>query len=302
LTIAFVFPGQGSQKVGMGKDIYDNFAKARKIFDEANEALGFDLKKICFEGPEDQLKLTEISQPAILTTSIAILSCIKTNPSFVAGHSLGEYSALVCAKVLNFSDAVRIVHKRGKFMQEAVPVGEGTMAAVIGLDRETILKCCQMASKYGVVEAANFNSPGQIVLSGTLKAVEYASKLCKENGAKRIIPLQVSAPFHCSLMQPAAEKLAVELEKINFSNAQIPVVSNVNANPTTNGQEIKQLLIEQVVSSVLWEDSINKMVNLGVDSFVEIGCGKVLTGLIKKINGNVKIYNIEDSESLKEYK
>lgn len=301
MKTAFVFPGQGSQRVGMGKDLYENFPEAKAIFDKANEVLGFELTKVCFEGPEEKLKLTEIAQPAILTTSIALLECLKKMPFVTAGHSLGEYSALVCAKVISFEDAVLLVHKRGRFMQEAVPVGEGTMAAVLGLDREKILECCKNASQYGVVEVANYNSPGQIVISGKTSAVEHASKLCKEAGAKKIIPLQVSAPFHCSLMRPAADKLAKELDEISFNDAIIPVVSNFTAKPAVNAQELKQLLIKQITGSVLWEDSVNEMINLGVDSFVEIGAGRVLTGLIKKISESVKIYNIEDSLSLKEF-
>ncbi|MFA5104235.1 MAG: ACP S-malonyltransferase [Candidatus Margulisiibacteriota bacterium] len=297
---AFVFPGQGSQKAGMGKDLYDNFEASAKIFDDANEALGFDLKKLCFEGMDEQLKLTEIAQPAILTVSLAAFAALNKMPDITAGHSLGEYSALVCAGVLDFKDAVKLVNKRGKFMQEAVPVGAGAMAAVIGLDREKLLECCKKASAAGVVEAANFNSPGQIVISGSVKAVEEAGRLCKEAGAKRVMPLSVSAPFHCSLMKPAADKLAVELDKISFKDARIPVVANVTAKSVTSGREIKDLLIKQVTGSVYWEDSIKYMAAQGITEFVEIGPGKVLAGLIKKTVENATIYNIEDSASLKE--
>lgn len=297
---AFVFPGQGSQKAGMGKDLYENFEASAKIFDDANDAIGFDLKKLCFEGPDDQLKLTEIAQPAILTVSIAAFAALNKMPDVAAGHSLGEYSALVCAGVLEFKDAVRLVNKRGKFMQEAVPVGVGTMAAVIGLDREKLVECCKKAVSVGIVEAANFNSPGQIVISGEVKAVEEAGRLCKEAGAKRVMPLSVSAPFHCSLMKPAADKLALELEKITFNDAKVPVIANVTAKPVTSGKEIKELLIKQVTGSVYWEDSVRQMSSLGADTFVEIGSGKVLAGLIKKTVENATIYNIEDSASLKE--
>lgn len=300
MKTAFVFPGQGSQKSGMGMDLYDNFEASARIFDEANEALGFDLKKLCFEGPDDLLKPTEIAQPAILTVSVAALSALKIVPDLAAGHSLGEYSALVCAGVIAFKDAVRLVNKRGKFMQEAVPAGEGAMAAVIGLDREKLMQCCRDASAFGVVEAANFNSPGQIVISGSVKGVEEAGRLCKEAGAKRVMPLQVSAPFHCSLMKPAADKLAEELDKIEFCDAKIPVISNVTAGPVTSGSRIKELLIRQVTGSVLWEDSVRYMAGQGTGRFIEIGPGKVLAGLIKKTAGDATIYNVEDSASLKE--
>ncbi len=302
MRTAFVFPGQGSQKAGMGKDLYDNFEASRKIFDEAGRALGFDLGAICFEGPDDRLKPTEIAQPAILTVSIAALAALGKRPDMAAGHSLGEYSALVCAGVLEFRDAVILVNKRGRFMQEAVPAGQGTMAAVLGLDRDILLDCCKKASSAGVVEAANFNSPGQIVISGSVKGVEEAGRLCKEAGAKRVIPLQVSAPFHCSMMKPAADRLADELDKVEFKDAQFPVFANVSAGPVTSGKEIKELLIKQVTGSVLWEDLVRAMTAGGAPRFVEIGPGKVLAGLIKKTAGDgTMIYNIEDSASLKEF-
>lgn len=301
MKTAFVFPGQGSQKAGMGKDLYDNFEASRKIFDEAGDALGFDLKTLCFEGPDERLKLTEIAQPAILTVSIAAFAALGKMPDMTAGHSLGEYSALVCAGVIEFRDAVKLVNKRGKFMQDAVPVGEGSMAAVLGLDREKLAEALSKASLSGIVEAANFNSPGQIVISGSAKGVEEAGRLCKEAGAKRVMPLSVSAPFHCSMMKPAADKLAAELENVPFKDARIPVVANVTARPETSGKEIKQLLIRQVTGSVLWEDSVRCMAEQGIGRFVEIGPGKVLTGLVKKTVENATIYNIEDSASLKEF-
>ena len=299
MTSVFIFPGQGSQKTGMGKDLYDNFASSKEIFALADKALGFEISKLCFEGPDDKLKPTQIAQPAILTVSIAAFSALNKLPQAVAGHSLGEYSALVAAKVLSFEDAVRIVNMRGKFMQEAVPAGLGAMSAVIGMEREKLIACCKSASSKGIVEPANFNSPGQIVISGSKEGVEEASRLCKEAGAKKIIPLAVSAPFHCSLMKPAADKLATELDKINFSNASIPVYSNVTATAQTDGLKIKELLVRQVTNPVLWEDTLKALDGSGFDTFVEVGSGKILSGLVKKTVENAKIYNVEDSSSLK---
>jgi [acyl-carrier-protein] S-malonyltransferase len=292
MKTAFVFPGQGSQAIGMGKDMAENY------LDRANQILGFNLKKLCFEGPEGELKKTEITQPAILTVSVAAYESLKKKgipaPAAVAGHSLGEYSALVAASALSFKDAVKIVHLRGKFMQEAVPLGEGSMAAILGLTKEQIKECCRKASAGGVVSPANLNSPGQIVISGKKEAVLEATKLCKEAGAKRVIPLQVSAPFHCALMQPAADKLKIELDKIEIKDADIPVVSNVTADYVTNGGEIKDLLIKQVTNSVLWEDSVKKMIADGVGSFVEVGSGKVLAGLIKKIDRKIEVKSYQE--------
>jgi [acyl-carrier-protein] S-malonyltransferase len=287
MKTAFVFPGQGAQSVGMGKGL------AESLLDRANQILGFDLKKLCFDGPEEELKKTEITQPAILTVSIAAFESLKNKniplPNIVAGHSLGEYSALVAASALSFEDAVKIVHLRGKFMQQAVPVGEGSMAAILGLTKEQVEDCCKKAAELGVVSAANLNSPGQIVISGKKEAVEQASTLCKEAGAKRAIPLAVSAPFHCSLMQPAADNLKAELDKIEIKDAQIPVVANITAKQVTKGSEIKDLLIKQVTGSVLWEDSIKNMISGGITNFVEVGPGKVLSGLIKKIDRSVEV-------------
>jgi len=279
MKTAFVFPGQGSQSIGMGKDL------AEKYLDQANGILGFDLKKICFEGPGAELKKTEITQPAILTVSIAAFESLKAKnspmPAAVAGHSLGEYSALVAASALSFKDAVKIVNLRGKFMQQAVPLGEGAMSAIIGGENDKIKEICVQT---GNVWPANFNSPGQVVISGKKASVEAAGAKIKEAGAKRVIPLAVSAPFHCPLMQPAADNLKVELDKIEIKDAQIPVVANVTANYVAKASEIRDLLIKQVTSPVLWEDSVKKMLADGISTFVEVGSGKILSGLIKKID------------------
>ena len=281
MNTAFVFPGQGSQAVGMGKEL------AEKYLDQAGEILGFDLKKICFDGPEEELKRTEIQQPAIFTVSVAAfnkISSLVPRPSFVAGHSLGEYSALHAAGVLSFEDGVRLVHLRGKFMQEAVPQGQGAMAAVLGADNKVVKEVC---AAVGNVWPANFNSPGQVVISGTKEGIAAAGEKLKAAGAKKIIPLAVSAPFHCPLMRPAADKLKKELEKIDLHDAQVPVIANVTAQPVTSACEIRELLYKQVTGSVLWEDSVKRMVADGVTQFIEVGPGKVLTGLIKKIAPNV---------------
>ncbi|MEE8638136.1 MAG: ACP S-malonyltransferase [Candidatus Margulisiibacteriota bacterium] len=287
MKTAFVFPGQGSQSVGMGKDL------AEKHLDQASEILGLDLKKLCFEGPEEELMKTEVTQPAILTVSVAAFELLKSKgvpmPAAVAGHSLGEYSALVAAAALSFQDAVKVVHVRGKFMQEATPLGEGSMAAIVGMNKEQVGECCKKASTLGTVSAANLNSPGQIVISGKKQAVEQATKLCKEAGAKRTVPLQVSAPFHCPLMQPAAQKLKLELDKIQIKDAQIPLVANVTADYTTKASEIRELLIKQVTHPVLWEDSIKKMLDDGITSFIEVGPGRVLSGLIQRINRKAEV-------------
>ncbi|MDD4179598.1 MAG: ACP S-malonyltransferase [Candidatus Margulisbacteria bacterium] len=287
MTTAFVFPGQGSQSVGMGQGF------AEKLLDQANQILGFDLKKIVLSGPEEELKRTEIQQPAILTVSVAALEELRARNTELeaqlgaaAGHSLGEYSALVASGVISFADAVKVVNLRGKFMQEAVPAGEGAMAALLGGDRLAIINICK---EVGGVWPANFNSPGQVVISGKKSSVESAGEKLKAAGVKKVIPLAVSAPFHCPLMQPAADKLAIELDKIEFHDANIPVYANVTASPVKSGAEIKKLLIQQVTGSVLWEDSIKKMIADGIISFIEVGPGKVLTGLIKKINPNVEV-------------
>ncbi|RLQ95776.1 ACP S-malonyltransferase [Falsibacillus albus] len=300
--IAFVFPGQGSQTVGMGKDVVDNHNGAKEIFRKADERLGFSLSQLIFNGPQEDLTLTTNAQPALLTTSIAILEALKEEgimADFAAGHSLGEYSALVAAGALSFEDGVYAVRKRGELMEEAVPNGEGTMAAVLGMDREALKKVTDDVSAQGnSVQLANLNCPGQIVISGTAKGVELASEQAKENGAKRVLPLQVSGPFHSELMKPAAEKFASILEEVDVKDAQIPVVANVTAEPMKNSEEIKEKLIEQLYSPVLWEDTVETMLAQGVDTFIEIGPGKVLSGLIKKVNRRVKTYSIQDMESL----
>lgn len=305
MKIAFVFPGQGSQYVGMGKDLVAKFSYTKKFFDDANQALGFDLQKLCYDGPDEELKKTEITQPAILTVSAICLEAMKSfgniKAEAVAGHSLGEYTALYSAGSLSFKDAVKLVNLRGKFMQAAVPLGEGTMAAILGLDHNVVKEICIKASAKGTVEAANINSPGQIVISGTISGVAEASKLCKEAGAKRVIELQVSAPFHSSMMKPAADNLAIELDKMVVKDAQVPVVSNVTADYVTSAGTIKELLIKQMTSPVLWEDSVMKLSNDGFDTFIEIGPGKALTGLIKKINQKAKIFNVSDAASLGDF-
>ena len=270
--------------------------EADRFFGDANRVLGFDLKKLCLEGPEEELKKTEITQPAILTVSVIAYEALGIKPDVVAGHSLGEYTALYVAGVLSFADAVGLVHLRGKFMQEAVPEGKGAMAAVLGLDRNKVEECCKRTG----VTAANINSPGQIVISGLKEKVEEAGRCCKEAGAKKVIPLAVSAPFHCELMRPAAEKMAKELDKVELKDPTIPVVVNVSAGYVKSAKEVKESLMKQIYSPVLWEDSIRKMIADGVDTFVEVGPGKVLSGLIKKIDGHVKILNVEDANSLKE--
>lgn len=279
--IAFVFPGQGAQAVGMGKDAYDAFDRSRAIFEQADEALGFSLSQIIFEGPEDTLKQTANTQPALLTVSVSLLEALEgrgLKPDFVAGHSLGEYSALVAAGVLSFEDAVRTVRARGQFMEQAVPSGQGAMAAVLGAERDTLAALCAAITAEGsAVELANVNCPGQIVVSGTAAGVDAVVQRGKEEaGAKRVIPLEVSGPFHSSLMKPAAVNLQATLADIAMKDANVPIVANVTANAVTSADEIRGLLVEQVCSPVLWEDSVRYLVEQGVDTFVEIGSGTVL--------------------------
>jgi [acyl-carrier-protein] S-malonyltransferase len=298
---AFLFPGQGSQVVGMGKDLFERFPVARKTFDEADEALEKKLSQLCFEGPEDQLRLTENTQPAILTVSVAAWRVLEEKgikPAFVAGHSLGEYSAHVAAGTISFADAVRTVRNRGKYMQEAVPVGTGAMAAILGMSLDAVGAVCGDAAQGHVCEPANINSPDQIVISGHAAAVERAVKLAQERGAKRAILLPVSAPFHCSLMKPAQERLAVDLQKLEFAAPKIPVVSNVYAMPVEDAVSSKEALVRQVTGSVNWSDSMQLLITREVQTFVEVGPAKVLCGLMRQIDRSKKCLNVEDETSL----
>ncbi|MDY6856417.1 MAG: ACP S-malonyltransferase [Thermodesulfobacteriota bacterium] len=300
---AFVFPGQGSQYVGMGKNFYDNFRIAREVFEEANDSLELDIKKICFEDPNGEIGLTINTQPAILTTSIAALRVLNQEtdikPSFVAGHSLGEFTSLVAADSLSFPDAVKLVRQRGKFMQEAVPIGMGTMAAIMGMQAKDVEKICTDVIEQGnVVSPANYNSPEQIVISGETEGVQKAIQFATEQGAKRTIVLDVSAPFHCTLMKPAMDRLAVELNKVPFKDIQIPLITNVEADVNTSKEKVQELLTKQVCSPVRWVQSIRRMIEEDVDFFIEVGPGKVLSGLLRKIDNRVERKNIEDMKSL----
>ena len=300
-AIALLFPGQGSQAVGMGKELADNYAVARQTFEEADEALGYKLSQLCFEGPEDQLRLTEITQPAILTTSVAAWRVLKdkgVKASFVAGHSLGEYSAHVAAGTLSFPDAVRTVRNRGKYMQEAVPVGVGAMAAILGMDLEKVIAVCADAAQGQVCDPANINSAEQIVISGNTAAVERAAKLTSERGAKRAVMLPVSAPFHSSLMKPAQERLAADLSALSFQNPAIPVACNVDAALVKDAGASRDALVRQVTGSVKWEQSIHLLIAKGVERFVEVGPGKVLCGLLRQIDRSKSCSNVGDEASL----
>ena len=301
-AVAFIFPGQGSQTVGMGKDIWDNFTEAREVFTEADDALGFKISSLCFEGPQTSLNLTSNTQPAILTVSVAALRVLRhrvgIEPNYFAGHSLGEYAALIAAEALEFYDGVKTVQKRGQYMQEAVPEGEGGMAAILGLQREEVEKACRTAASGAVVTPANFNCPGQIVISGQIDALWRAMSLAEEMGARRIVPLPVSAPFHCELMIPAGKRLQEHLQGVSIGALTHPVVTNVEATENREAGRVKELLVKQMSHPVLWEDSVRTMLAQGVDTFVEIGPGQVLSGLVRKIERSATVISVEDTKGL----
>lgn len=302
-AIALVFPGQGSQSVGMGKEFFDNFASAKRTFEEADEALGFSLSAMCFEGDEADLQLTANTQPAILTASIAAFRAMDeegfAKPALVAGHSLGEYSALVAAGALDFADAVRTVRGRGTYMQEAVPVGVGSMAAILGMELSAVEDVCRKAADGQVCSPANINSPSQIVIAGNSEAIDRACEIAKADGAKRAIKLNVSAPFHCSLMMPAQTRLAGDLENLSYSAPSFPVVHNVDAEPSSDADAIAEKLTRQVSSPVRWLPTVEKMAAEGITTFIEVGPGKVLSGLGRQIAKDLRHLNVENIESLR---
>ncbi|HLA09798.1 MAG TPA: ACP S-malonyltransferase [Pyrinomonadaceae bacterium] len=301
MTVAYIFPGQGSQYPGMGKSLADEFSAAREVFEEADKALGFSIAKLCYEGPGEELQLTENTQPAILAVSIAALRSLQSagikNPAFVAGHSLGEYSANVAAGSIAFADASKVVKQRGRYMQEAVPVGTGAMAAVIGADLIEIERICREASRDEVCAPANINAPNQVVIAGNSTAVDRAAEML-QGIARKVVKLNVSAPFHCQLMMPAQARLAQDLDRVGFRDLQFPVITNVDAAPVRSGDQTRAALIRQVSSPVRWLESMQVLLQQGVDVFVEIGPGKVLSGLMRQISRTVKCLNVEDAESL----
>src|SRR5437660_5149657 len=299
--VAFVFPGQASQYPGMGKELAEKYPAARAVFDEADQTLGFSISKMCFEGSEEDLKLTANTQPAILTCCIAVFSVLAEKglaPDFVAGHSLGEYSALVAAGALKFADAVQLVRKRGSYMQDAVPAGVGAMAAIMGLSPAVVADACKRAAKGEICSAANLNSPEQTVISGHASAVKRAVEIASQSGAKRAVILAVSAPFHCALMMPAQERLEKDLRNTQLSSLQMPLVTNVDADTITTGDEAREALIRQVTMAVRWEESMRLLIEEGVDTFVEVGPGRVLVGLLRQIERSVSALNVEDEKSL----
>lgn len=301
MKTAFLFSGQGAQYVGMGKELYENFDCAREVFDEADAALGFSIKDICFNN-ETSLNKTENTQPAILTMSTAALKVLENNgvkADYAAGLSLGEYTALVASGVFEFRDTVKLVKKRGRFMTEAVPEGVGSMYAIMGLEADIVEEACkEIEKRYGFVAPANYNAPGQIVIAGIAEAAEKASELCRQKGAKMAIKLNVAGPFHTALLKPASDRLAVELEKMNVGKMNIPVITNVTGNEVENSEKVISLLIKQVMSPVRWEQTIKTMVNNGVDTFIEVGPGKTLSGFVKRIAKGSVILNVEDMKSL----
>ena len=300
-NLAFLFPGQGSQKVGMGKELAELYPVAMETFQEADAALGYKLSQVCWEGPEEKLKLTEITQPAILTMSVAVFRVLREMgiaPRYTAGHSLGEYSAHVAAGTLSFAEAVRTVRNRGKYMQEAVPVGQGAMAAILGMPLEQVAQLCAEAAQGQVCQPANINSPDQVVISGSAPAVDRAAELARQHGAKKAVMLPVSAPFHCALMKPAQERLAADLKKLTFSQPEVPVACNVDAALVENAEKSCDALIRQVTGAVRWEECMRLLIARGVDTFLEIGPGKVLCGLLRQIDRGKTCLNVEDEASL----